>query len=67
MTTFFAVTYKGAVKTLNDKWPCLYTSRDKAKKDNPFNQPVVTVHGSDFDLDLCAIDHCWPKGKEIGL
>ena len=53
---------EGRVKDLNGKYPCLYTTRKLAEKDNPFNQPIVEVDEKDFDLERCAIDHCWPRG-----
>jgi len=62
MKAFYAILDdQGVVKQLNRKYPCLYTSLEKAKTDNSFNQVIISVHESQYDLAYCAIDHKYPK------
>lgn len=65
-TPMFAIlNNKGEIKLLNDTYPCLYTSKKAAEDDNVFGQKIICVHPEEFDLEHCAIDHCWPAVAEV--
>ena len=61
---YYATMYRGVIRTLNGRYPLLYTDRAVAIRESreATEISVITINPADYDLGQCALDRAWPTG-----